>query len=105
MNKQLDKDIVLRRSVKILLESLDRYIVSPLGAVPKPNSDIRRIFNLSWPRGKSVNSFISEEIATFKYTEFEEVLQIVVKAGRGYILFKRDMKDTFRLIPFAPSQY
>jgi hypothetical protein len=80
-------------------------ISSPQGLVPKPNGKWRRITDFSFPKGKSVNSYITEEAAYLRFGAFEEILQSVLAAGRGCVIMKRDWKDAFRLIPIAPHEY
>ena len=105
VNKQLKLDLEQHRVMAINPDDWPNLIVSPLGAVPKPNGDMRRIHNLSWPYGKGVNQHIDEDYTHLTMVAFEEVLALIRQAGQDCYLIKRDMKDAFRLIPFAPNQY
>ena len=72
------------------------YIQSPIGLVPKDGGkDTRLIFHLSYPRGNqkiSVNANTPEEICSVNYPDFNDAVQLCIKAGKG----KSDMKSTFR---------
>lgn len=81
------------------------FISSPLGLVPKSDGGFRRIHHLSYPAGHSVNDHINPDHATLVYTAIDSVLDAVRKAGRGAIIIKNDLKDAFRTIPVAKSQY
>jgi hypothetical protein len=74
---------------------------SPLGLVPKADGGFRRIHNLSWPQGLSVNDAIPDEYAALQYASIDQVLSLVRAAGPGAILLKRDIKDAFRMVPIA----
>lgn len=89
---------------KIELEPGEPFVASPLGFAPKPkpNGDRRQIHHLSYPRGESVNDYIDETFAYLKYVAFRQVLSMVLLAGRGCIVLKRDMSNAFRIIPIAP---
>jgi Reverse transcriptase (RNA-dependent DNA polymerase) len=77
---------------------------SPLGLVPKPDGTFRRIHNLSSPkprRGLSVNAAIPEAYSTLTYSTVDDILALILLAGRGAVILKRDLKDAFRNIPVA----
>ncbi len=38
-----------------------------------------------------------------RYTSFQQVLQLVINAGRHCVIMKRDVKDVFRNVPVAPQ--
>lgn len=103
LTDKIATDIALRRIKQVNPTPPGPYISSPLGLVPKPNNKWRPIHHLSFPRGQSVNDSIAEEAAYFKFTTFEQVLAMVLKAGKDCIMLKRDMKDAFRMIPIAPK--
>lgn len=79
------------------------FICSPLGLVPKHDGGWRRIHHLSHPRGESVNDYIPDGAGEMRYTRFQEVLQLVINAGRHCLILKRDVKDAFRNVPVAPQ--
>jgi hypothetical protein len=77
----------------------DSFCTSPLGAVPKKGSadKIRRIHDLSYPHGLSVNSGIED--GTVKYARFDDAVAMVRKLGRGCWLWKTDLANAFRHVP------
>ena len=77
----------------------DNYIQSPIGLVPKDGGkDTRLIFHLSYPRGKgtSVNANTPKELCNVKYPDFNEAIQLCIKAGIGCKTAKSDMQSAFR---------
>ena len=80
-----------------------RFMVSPLGLVPKPARGFRRIHHLSTPPRRSVNGHSPTHYGHLKYALFDEALVQLQKTGPGAILVKRDLADTFRHIPIYPS--
>lgn len=79
------------------------FISSPLGLVPKHNGDWRKIHHLFHPFGCSVNDHIPDGVGEMRYTRFQDVLQMVIRAGRNCIILKRDVKDVFRNVSVAPN--
>jgi hypothetical protein len=72
--------------------------------VPKLDGTFRRIYNLSSPkprRGLSVNAAIPEAYSTLTYSTVDDILALILLAGRGAVILKRDLKDAFRNIPVA----
>ena len=72
--------------------------------MPKLDGTFRRIYNLSSPkprRGLSVNAAISEAYSTLTYSTVDDILALILLAGRGAVILKRDLKDAFRNIPVA----
>jgi hypothetical protein len=98
---QLHADLQLRR-VRHVRPTFP-FISSPLGLVPKHDGGYRRIHHLSHPRGSSVNDYISPECATLTYTSVADIFKLILTAGRGATIIKRDIKDAFRHIPVAPN--
>src|SRR5579859_4221235 len=85
------------------------YYVSPLGAVEKRlNGEFngwRRIHDLSYPNGGSVNDHILEEYGSLTYQTLDDAIRLIQKHGRRCILRKRDLKDAFRKIPVSPLDH
>ncbi len=81
------------------------FICSPLGLVPKYDGGWRRIHHLPHPHGESVNDYIPDGVDEMRYTRFQEVLQLVINAGRHCVIMKRDVKDAFRNVPVAPQHH
>ena len=85
------------------------YACSPLGAAPKKQNGVitgwRRIHDLSFPHGKSVNDGIPEHYRSLAYQTIDNAIGIIEKLGRHTTLHKRDLKDAFRKIPVSPLDY
>ena len=85
------------------------FYISPLGAVEKTNAGTRagwrRIHDLSYPIGGSVNDGISEAYGTLAYETLDHAIQQIERHGRYTALRKRDLKDAFRSIPLSPYDY
>lgn len=102
IDNKLEEDLRLRRIVPVPNPSIP-FISSPLGLVPKHDGGFRRIHHLSHPKGRSVNDHIPDGAGELRYIKFQEVLNLILKAGRHCIIMKRDIKDAFRNIPVAPQ--
>ncbi len=50
----------------------------------------------------SVNNYIPDGVGEIRYKYFQEVLQLVINAGRHCVIMKRDVKDAFRIVLVAP---
>ena len=74
-----------------------------LGLIPKYDNGWRRIHDLSYPHGISVNDSIPPEWDTLEYTTFDEAVQVLLQQGYGALLVKQDLKDAFCHIPIATS--
>lgn len=98
----LDKDLALGRVSPC--KAHPPFICSPQGLVPKKDGGFRRIHHLSHPNGSSVNDGIPKEWSSLEYAALQRMFDLVREAGRGAWIFKRDLKDAFRLIPIAVSQ-
>ena len=82
-----------------------RYIASPLGLVPKHTGGWRRIHDLSFPKGFSVNDYIPVEYGALEYAAFDDAVVAILLTGRGAVLIKKDLADAFRHIPVAESDH
>ena len=80
-----------------------RYVCSPLGLVPKHDGGWRRIHDLSFPRGQSVNDGIPHDWGALEYATFDDAVDALLSKGPGAQFVKRDLKDAFRHIPVALS--
>ena len=79
---------------------------SPLGLVPKPNTDkFRLIVDLSSPSGASVNDGIAPEFCSLMYASIDQAADIILRLGRGTQLLKFDLKDAYRVIPVHPQDH
>jgi hypothetical protein len=85
------------------------YVVSPLGAVEKKSNGVRtgwrRIHDLSFPPGISVNDGIPDQYGSLLYQTLDEAIQLIAENGYRTTLRKRDLKDAFRMIPISPYDY
>ncbi len=78
---------------------LDFFVASPLGAVPKRNSDkIRVIHDLSWPPGMSCNEGIDPYDYSLYYLKFEDIIRKIQSFEKPCCLAKQDLKATFTQI-------
>lgn len=97
---KLSKDLALGK-VKELDTTPSPFISSLLSLVPKHDSSFRRIHYLSYPKGSLVNDHIEKRYSAIKYLRIEDVYLLVVSAGKGCTIVKKDIKDAFRNIPVA----
>lgn len=85
------------------------YYISPLGAVEKRSNGAfngwRRIHDLSYPWGKSVNDDIRKEYGSLIYQTLDDAIHLIQRHGHRCILRKHDLKDAFRMIPVSPLDY
>ena len=85
------------------------YFCSPIGVVPKLSDGVqtgwRTIFDLSAPRGRSVNDAIPQTYGSITYETTQDAIRLVAQAGRGAIMMKRDLKSAFRHIPICASDH
>ena len=113
INKYLEKETSARRIAGPFRKNplSVPLIVSPMNTVPKSCSDERRVIvDLSWPHGASVNDGISKnvylgELINLHYASVEQVCQMVMTAGRGAHIYKRDLRQAYRQIPVDPRDY
>jgi Reverse transcriptase (RNA-dependent DNA polymerase) len=101
MREKLDADILYGRIEQV--EPDFPFISSPLGFVPKPDNTLRRIHDLSHPKrkGTSTNAGIPDNASAIKFIRIKDVVDMVLEAGKGCTLLKKDIKDAFRIIPVA----
>ena len=82
-------------------------VVSPVGSVPKNDSDDRRmILDMSYPEGNSVNDLISKdtycgEPCILRYPGVDNFVSFIKKKGRNCHMFKRDLKSAYRQLCWA----
>lgn len=103
IDKKLAKDLKSQR-VEEVAKSISLLISSPLKLVPKYNKGQRKIHHLSHLVGCSVNDHIPDGVGEIRYTWFQDVLQIIIWAGKNCIILKRDIKAVFKNLPVAPYQ-
>ena len=77
-----------------------------LGVVSKKTpGEFRLIHHLSFPRGSSVNDYISADNTHVSYASIEDAIRLIKIAGPGCYLATTDIKNAFRLIPIGPEDY
>ena len=85
------------------------FAISPLGAVEKKANGVRtswrRIHDLSYPHGSSVNDGIPPEFGTLHYQTLDDAIRLIASAGKNVVLRKRDLRDAFRMVPVSPLDY
>ena len=84
--------------------------ISPLNSLHKKDTSERRvILDLSYPVGISIIDFISKEYMGEKidlvYPKVDDFTQLIKQKGRGYLLFKKDLRRAFRQIKLCPLDY
>jgi hypothetical protein len=103
VTRQVESDLSLGRIT--VADLVFPFISSPLGLVPKPNGTFRRIHDLSYPKRSkhSTNAGIAPGSSAITYVQFDDITNMILRAGKGCFLFKKDVKDAFRIIPIAPA--
>jgi hypothetical protein len=108
IQKDIDSDLQMER-LHLLPTLKSNHFCSPLGLVPKINNGTqtgwRRIFDLSYPAGTSVNDGINPIFGELHYETFDAALREIAKLGRGTLMLKRDLKSAFRHIPVCTEDY
>ncbi len=107
VSAELLKDIALGRIAgPFQTPPLINFRVSPLGLVPKKEQgQYRLIHDLSFPRGLSINDFISAEDSAVQYETLDRVIEIIIRLGPGALLAKADIEAAFRILPIHPKDY
>ena len=83
--------------------------ISPFMTREKSNSDQRRvIIDLSWPIGESVNSGVTPDKYLgvdfiLSYPSVDNIVNEVLKLGKGCQIFKVDISRAFRHVPIDPG--
>ncbi len=102
----IQKETELGRLIQVKrAEVLTPIHTSPFGVIPK-KSGINRwrlILDLSSPLRHSVNDGIEKELASLSYVSVDEVVQRVLRWGRGTLLAKMDVRQAYRNIPVHPE--
>ena len=79
--------------------------ISPFGVIPKSSQPgkWRLIVDLSSPDGRSVNSGIDTELCSLSYLHLDQVIDYIVRSGRGTELAKMDIASAYRIVPVHPG--
>lgn len=90
----------------------ESFIQSPITLIPKkgstsvdPIESTRLIFDLSSPRGESLNDYTPQEVKSVKYPLFDKAIRMCLAEGRNCYLSKTDCKSAFLMLPLAPDQF
>ena len=103
MTADLQKQLQHDRLTQVDPQAEAQYVCSPLGLVPKHGGSWRRIHDLSFPFGQSVNDGIPQDWGSLEYTTYDDAVNALLSKGPGAQFVKRDLKDAFRHIPVATS--
>ena len=107
VQEYLDKEVTLGRIVGPVSPEMvpASTQLSPFGVFPKSNQPgkWRLIVDLSSPGGRSVNDGIEAEICSLSYLHLDEVMDRIVKSGRGTNLAKMDITSAYRMVPVHPG--
>lgn len=105
LTQDLEKQVLHDRLDRLCGTPPPPYISSPLGLVEKHDGGWRRIHDLSYPHGESVNDGIPQEHGTLEYATFDDGVAALLCQGSGAILIKRDLADAFRHVPVAAADF
>ena len=86
---------------------IDDLMISPVTVIPKPNSSkVRMIFNLSEPKGASVNDNIPEENTSVSYCSVRQVVHWISQDNEtDWYLAKADLSDAYRMVPIMKEEW
>ena len=94
---------------KVLLGPYDvppteHFRANPMFSIPK-GSKRRIIHNYSAPRGFSVNDFIDLRYFTLALEKLDTAVGLILQAGPGALLMRKDWSEAYRNIPISPLDY
>ena len=77
---------------------------SPVGAIPKRNKPgkYQLIMALSSPKNSSVNDGIDPTLSSLSYAFINHLSVLIQSLGRGAMLVKVDIKETYRMTKIPP---
>lgn len=110
LRKKVDEEVAKGRLLGPFKHSpIEGLMISPLYVVPKPGSTkFRMIFNLSSPKGTSVNDCIPPEAKSVHYCTVFDAAMWIMENDRGTeetYLAKVDLTDAYRFVPLAKSEW
>ncbi len=85
---------------KIATGSFSPKVVSPLGAIPKDDKDIRIIHDCSRPSGEAVNDYSSHDPV-----QYQSIGDAYKLAKPGMFMCKVDLKSAYRSVAIHPVDY
>jgi hypothetical protein len=106
-------------NIQIFKENIYKEILSGRVASPFENSpfltlqisplekpgEFRVIHHLSYPDGTSINDGISKDLCTVQYQTIGDAIKLVKHYGKGSLLSKTDIENSFRLVPINKQDY
>ena len=98
VEKQISQEICEGR-YKLVTEK--PLLISALGAIPKPNGDLRLIHDCSRPPDLAVNDYVQEQ-EQFSYQTVKDATNLI---EQGYYMCKVDLKSAYRSVKVNPSNY
>lgn len=87
------------------LPAMPHVHTNRIGVIPKRHQPgkWRIIVDLSYTSGKSVNDGIQKDLCSLSYTKVDEIVDSILRLGRGSLLAKIDVRSAFRIIPIHPA--
>ena len=81
-------------------------MISPICVIPKSDGKkYRMIFNLSHPKGQSVNDNIPEDQTSVTYCSVTDVARWIVRQQGTWFMAKADLSDAYRMVPIRKSDW
>ena len=108
VTQNIEKEVSMGRTAGPFREPpFKNFQVSPLGLVPKKNSEkFRTIFHLSYPKaGDSINSAIEGEKYPLSYVTIDDAIRAIQELGPRTHMAKTDIESAFRLFPVHPDDW
>ena len=108
VTQNIEKEVSMGRTAGPFREPpFENFQVSPLGLVPKKNSEkFRTIFHLSYPKaGDSINSAIEGEKYSLSYVTIDDAIRAIQELGPRTHMAKTDIESAFRLFPVHPDDW
>lgn len=112
---KLMKEVMLKRAAgpwEIGDLPFTSFIQSPITLIPKKGASTaddvdstRLIFDLSSPRGESLNDYTPKEVRSCEYPLFDKSVLMALEQGKGAFMCSADCKSAFKQLPLAPDQY
>ena len=80
--------------------------ITPIGVVPKKEvGQYRLIHHLSYPKDKSINDHIPDELKTVHYSSIDDAIEIILNLGPNATMAKTDISNAFRIIPIQGIKF
>ena len=93
-NAQVTQEIINGNYIRV---DSPPVIVSPLGAIPKPDGGVRIIHDCSRPSGRSVNDYVTNT----DQHRFQSVDDAAKLIKQGYYMAKVDLKSAYRSVAIS----